>query len=682
MSNTRNATSQLVAKRTEVESGLVFQSLEGHVADVLVAGSEILKGLRPFWDSRWGKWEQFRALTLTLLTYHDFGKLTTEFQGRLKSTSNLSRNVPVVSHALCSALWVESHLRDDLVDWVCTLSIVSHHSPLHKGLFSTHLNLPKITRSEIGTAKDTFCMLADLCKRQADFALTAALRQSELEYLLARGLEASPYHVRDVVKLSGTEQVTFQERFGDRLKEARHMYAMAHMVLKQADELASGVFQSSAHNFPPGMVSGPVLESKGLKKTMAFEAYNLNKIDTSLYDFQLQLRDTSSLFTVVRAPCGRGKTLGALLCAQTQKKQRLIFCLPTQITSNAMAKELSRRFPGQVGFFHGLRRYLQLDETGQEIRENQLRRQTRVIDDDYRSDLFYSAPVVVSTVDHLVYSLIRAYPQADVALGNLLTSIVVYDEIHAYEPYTQRQLLGAMKILHEYGVPQILMSATLPKVLADYCRRRFSANLVEDREGMEFSPVEIESRNTDLLSHLDEIAALALRGIKVLVVANTVARSQAIFRLLASRLQEKCPIHLYNSLFTPHDRSTGTESKESVLLKLLHKDTPGPSVLVATQAVEMSLDISADVLFTDWAPMDALAQRFGRVNRGARDCGCGARAVVCSVWKGDAPYYLPYYFGMRDVQNRVEQTWNRLPKGPLTHRKIVEIIDEIYADID
>ncbi|MGH3993207.1 MAG: hypothetical protein ACRDSN_12185, partial [Pseudonocardiaceae bacterium] len=52
---------------------------------------------------------------------------------------------------------------------------------------------------------------------------------------------------------------------------------------------------------------------------------------------------------------------------------------------------------------------------------------------------------------------------------------------------------------------------------------------------------------------------------------------------------------------------------------LRHWQRRRPGILVATQVVEVSLDVDFDVLHTSGAPLDALLQRFGRVNRlGAR----------------------------------------------------------------
>jgi CRISPR-associated endonuclease/helicase Cas3 len=45
------------------------------------------------------------------------------------------------------------------------------------------------------------------------------------------------------------------------------------------------------------------------------------------------------------------------------------------------------------------------------------------------------------------------------------------------------------------------------------------------------------------------------------------------------------------------------------------EDEKEPKILVATQVVEASLDIDADYLFTEIAPVDSLVQRMGRVMR-------------------------------------------------------------------
>ena len=62
------------------------------------------------------------------------------------------------------------------------------------------------------------------------------------------------------------------------------------------------------------------------------------------------------------------------------------------------------------------------------------------------------------------------------------------------------------------------------------------------------------------------------------------------------------------------------EQKKKILIKGLFQnpkteEEKSPKILVATQVVEASLDIDADYLFTEIAPIDSLVQRMGRIMR-------------------------------------------------------------------
>ena len=112
---------------------------------------------------------------------------------------------------------------------------------------------------------------------------------------------------------------------------------------------------------------------------------------------------------------------------------------------------------------------------------------------------------------------------------------------------------------------------------------------------------------------LTHIAEIAQNGQSVLVCCNTVKRTQQVYEEMKRRLKEKVEIVLLHGRFNGKDRlikekivrmATGSGSLERK-----------PITLVATQVVEVSLDIDLDIIFTDPAPLEALIQRFGRVNR-------------------------------------------------------------------
>jgi len=98
-------------------------------------------------------------------------------------------------------------------------------------------------------------------------------------------------------------------------------------------------------------------------------------------------------------------------------------------------------------------------------------------------------------------------------------------------------------------------------------------------------------------------------GGKVLWVANTVDRTVGF----AKQAQERGfpNVYPYHSRYRYMDRLR----KHNAVVDAFRNDDREPVLAVTTQVCEVSLDLSADLLVSDLAPVPALIQRMGRLNR-------------------------------------------------------------------
>src|SRR5690606_20566847 len=123
------------------------------------------------------------------------------------------------------------------------------------------------------------------------------------------------------------------------------------------------------------------------------------------------------------------------------------------------------------------------------------------------------------------------------------------------------------------------------------------------------------------------VAALALdaarRGGKVLVIRNTVSDCIATQEALES-LSEGDSTLLFRcaGVAAPHHARYAKPHREALdraIEASFGKDRPGGGmVAIATQTVQQSLDLDADLLLTDLCPADVLLQRIGRLHRHER----------------------------------------------------------------
>jgi len=235
--------------------------------------------------------------------------------------------------------------------------------------------------------------------------------------------------------------------------------------------------------------------------------------------------------------------------------------------------------------------------------------------DAFTSKMLYSStlmqPATVATVDQLLLSKFN-WTHWDLVETNAAQSAVIFDEIHAYDLFTLGLILNAAAELATRGARLCFMSATMPgflrKAITQLLERFGGHAWVECPEAAEDQRHALWVRDQPLSTVLPDILAAYRQGQKVLVAVNAVDTACEIYQALKPAVPPS-DIKLFHGRFVEMHRQQCEQ-------RIVEGDkSPHGFVAVVTQVVEVSLDIDYDVMFTQIAPVDALVQWFGRVNR-------------------------------------------------------------------
>ncbi len=610
---------------------------------------------------------------------HDIGKATEEFYIDIKKRKHNSHH-PLYS--LYFTKGIERYIAIENIRCskgyvnVVALSVISHHTSLHRDIYDDVINRDNPTFFvEIFKFLERYksyykWFFNKTCPYEINFRELFNKNSGSTLRDLWSSEDISKVGVKDVLSY----YISSNQERRDKLDALKEIFGFISGNLIRADWIASGMDEKNWLGCPDKIKADLIkqlkkraLERKIIKKECEFRLKEFQKKSTMEHGNIL-----------LQIPTGEGKTEAALLWAITNIKNvhtKIIYTVPTQTISNALYRRFVDYFGDKnVGLVHSVSALMLEDRFDDK--------------DDKTKEIIsmkvFSKPITVCTLDSFILPFLNLHkwPLATLYFKN---SILIVDEVHSYDA----QMLGALKkvleIMNRYENPFCIMSATIPKEIHDDMVKPFGVKIITDEQLFNVSPIEIKKNEKDIDEMVDMIVEDFKDNKKVLVICNTVEKSNKLYNKIkekgsfivtqnyikqGERYNKDANIILYHSQFIKRHRKL----KEDEIEEKERWENRG-LILVTTQVVEISLDIDFDCLYTELAPIDAIIQRIGRVNRRKRK-GISECEICCGleVFNRDNKWSYPY------PRRILEITRNRLMEGVLSLSELSNLLVKIYGE--
>lgn len=574
--------------------------------------------------------------------FHDLGKLCENFQDMIQPTKKVDWD-NFVRHEFLSGMYLfVNNIKHYTENPLSLFAVFSHHKTLTKDLFNKNPHL-KLRIDE------------QVLNEFMDYAKQWLGKYPEIEFVFT---EVAKQNLKKPYKKLLFQQ--YQKRFFSLCENFkpihRKQYIFHKALLNIADWTASGHRQ-----LEPGLIyqkdflANQIIEKLHKEgKTEIANNFNYRK-------FQEESYIDANVLAI--APTGSGKTEAALLWASQKKEfEHIFYLLPTRVTSNAIFKRLCNYFGKEkVAIVHSSAFFLQ-----KEIDENYPEKEYAFIDKAFFKN------VTVCTIDQI---LTQGFNLGfwEVKTFHQLNSRIIIDEIHLYQPYTLGLIVSTIKYLQdEFGAKFYIMTATMPEKMKSLLKKYLKTPIfIADKELLDKARNIFEVRDKPFLQIKPEIEKAIKAGKKILLVLNTVdsaIQAYKNFKPLFKGKEDR--ILCYHSRFIQKHRS---KKEEDIFIM---EAKTGGCLLVATQVVEVSLDIDFDILFTENAPIDAIIQRAGRVNRKRKKKGTKVIIFQHSEITEQYVYDLP------NILNNTFTILKENDKKKLTENDLLKLVDIVYKDYD
>ena len=622
------------------KKGNVEVTLEAHLLDTEKAAQLIFS-----LDGRWGKnWCRFfnikseelqQKFLLNLRVaalFHDIGKANEDFYQAVIASGFKPQTL---RHEHLSALilclpevcqWLAQNSRLDIN--VITAAVLSHHLKASKeGTTTSNGKSYKWCQPQGKSSLELYLNHPEVIRILKRIAEIANLDSKSLPFLPKTPWSNST--LWDKAFVAGTNAGDDFEDDIQEDRERRSLLVAVKAALIVSDAAASGLVRESKNieNWIKEVVHSKSISDEDIAEAIINPRIKQIEAKTGVFKlatFQEQIAKQGSK-ALLLAACGTGKTLGAWKWAEEQSKEyeigKVIFLYPTRGTA-------TEGFRDYVGWSPATDAALVTGTARYELEAMQENPSEAIDGKDFQTDErlyalgFWSRRYFSATVDQFLSFLEHSY-QSLCLLPVLADSAVIIDEVHSFD---RRMFDSLVSFLENFNIPVLCMTATLPPSRQQRLKKagltiyptEIDRHLLPDLEEKERHPRYYLELVDNFAAAFDKAVIAYQQDERVLWVVNTVDRCLAIAQKLKNdpQLKERnAEVLTYHSRFRLQDRQK--VHSRTVEAFAIQKDMEArkPVIAVTTQVCEMSLDLDADVLITEVAPIPSLVQRFGRANR-------------------------------------------------------------------
>lgn len=462
--------------------------------------------------------------------------------------------------------------------------------------------------------------------------------------------DVTNYILKDSIKDIGRKE----KRFIRGLSEKSDIYPyfisqFLYSALLDADKTDAGL---DGINLDRLDLSSKLVDEYRDSKGFSSNKNNINGLRNQIYEEAMERIKGWNLdekILSLNVPTGTGKTLAALSLSlklrarlenERKIKPRIIYALPflSIIDQNYNVFDQVVAMGRDVKDSRLLLKHHHLADVKYKTEENEYE-----VDKSLLLLEGWNAEIIVTTFWQLFNTLFSNRNKQLRKFNKLANSIIILDEVQAV-PHQYWQLIhDALKLLCEkFNSYVIFMTATQPLIFDE---AKGEIKEIAQRKEEYFrglNRIELIPRIERALT-LDDFKALLNEDLiqkkekDFLIVLNTIGSAQEIYSFVQGLELENTKRFFLSTNVIPKARLTRiNEIKES-------KESPGKrKVIVSTQLIEAGVDIDADIVYRDFAPLDSINQVAGRCNRNSAKNEKGTVSIF--ILKDDRKEFYKYIY--------------------------------------